>query len=371
MIRKRGSKEMKELNEFLEIKAMADAVAESSKRSRFVIIVLVFASVLSLIGSWNSWQLSWTNCRLRMAKYALRHKAWELTGIDSLSLDSLSQVIALQEMGYLATESPDHKWALENLDSLIIKGSRTATVKGMKDSLKSIFQEKEDSLRYAVYICENRGFYSDTDLVQYIRDLDRVRTEGILHVHVPILGVMFDVNDLSVLGGLSFLLVLLWLRFSLRQELRNLRLFFEEAKDKDKFKAYYHYLATRQVLTIPWTLIEPPHPSSKGLSRYLEMVLLFLPRIFYESPNRTSRKFWCFVEKGLFFSPFIVQVIVLMNDRRTRMIGIMVGKELADRNLWIGRSLLVLIFILTVRCVVLSCQLTKEWDRAYRKIEKV
>src|SRR5689334_4830640 len=47
-----------------------------------------------------------------------------------------------------------------------------------------------------------------------------------LTVRVPLLGITFDINDLALLGGFSFLVLLIWFRFAMLREMDNLRIAF-------------------------------------------------------------------------------------------------------------------------------------------------
>ncbi len=363
-----------EIKEMLEVKEMADAFVDSSRRSRFIIIVMIFASVLTFVSFWNSQQGSWTRCRLRMAKYAQLNHCWELTGKDSLVVDSLSKVRVFEKRQLLVTCDSAHDYRLKNLDTLIEEGwnnwkNAESKDRVSLDSLSLLLKAEADSLRYAVNLCQNRGFHSDASLAQYIQDLDKLRTERVLLIQVPIFGVICDVNDLGVLGGLAFTVILLWFRFSLWQELRNLRLFFDQSRHKDDFRRFYHYLAMRQVLTIPRTFIDsPPAANGKFLDR-LKKAVLFQPiLLFYEFPARTDRRFWSIVEKGLFILPLVVQGIVFLHDEQTRAIGEIISKPLVNRGQKVSLFFLILIFILTVRCLWLSRHINKEWDQAFERL---
>lgn len=122
-------------------------------------------------------------------------------------------------------------------------------------------------------------------------------------------------------------------------------------------------MAMRQVLTIPKTLIDPPpQPKGKFLDSLKKILLLGHILIFYESPSRIGRKFWCFIEKGLFILPFLVQGIVFWHDEQTREIGEMISKSLVNRGQKLSLLFLILIFILTLRCLWLSWHINKEWE---------
>jgi hypothetical protein len=367
-----------EIKELLEVKALADAFVDSSRRSRFIIIVIIFASVLTFIAFWNSQQNSWTRCRLLMADYALRNGAWGLTDLDSLTLNKLSKLWVYRNRHLVSTDGISEDSIIKVLNGLVATGeAQTDTLYRRNrlsfDTLANALRAQADSLRFAVDLCKNREFYSDTALLQYVGNLDRLRTEKVLIIQVPVFGVVSDVNDLGILGGLAFTVILLWFRFSLWQELRNLRLFFEQVRNMsgEKLKTYYHYLAMRQVLTIPKTSNGPQFQPDKTFKSYLKKALYFPPlMIFYESPLLSNRRCWSIIEKGLFVLPLIVQGIVLYHDWHTFHIGEMIGKSLAQRSMIVGSIFFVVILILTVRCLFLSWHTNREWDKAYEQLFK-
>lgn len=58
-------------------------------------------------------------------------------------------------------------------------------------------------------------------------------------------------NDLAPIGGLSLIIILLLMRFSLSREIKNLNVSFREARHHSQLCHFYHALAMRQVLTVP------------------------------------------------------------------------------------------------------------------------
>lgn len=70
-------------------------------------------------------------------------------------------------------------------------------------------------------------------------------------IEIPFSGNAIDVNDLGVFGGISLIIILLLLRFSLSREIKNLNFSFKQAFFHKKLDNFYHLLAIRQVLTIP------------------------------------------------------------------------------------------------------------------------
>jgi len=409
--------------EEIDLKAMADAFVDSSKRSRYIIIVIVFTSVIAFIAFWNTLQHSWIRDRVRVAYYALHHRAWELYELKPATVDTLAKVWAMNRMDALSIhiDSLADSTVLNNLDTLYGRGldslpelkmiesldldtlfplfkrekaesSKLSNIDSLfilfrlfkKDKVKArevanidtsivdslftlvaLYKEEKDLFRQAQRLCRYREFDEEA-LSEYAKHLDRIRTERVLMIPIPIFGVMVDVNDLGLLGGLSFTVLLLWFRFGLWKELTNLRIVFDRAKAEQKLKPCYHYLAMRQMLTIPRTLPWGCHRLNEKPQRDKEDLL---KRIFYETPHRPRRRFWSKVEKLLFVLPLIVQLTVLIHDLSTFDLGEMTSPSYALWGLIIGFFFLVLMFVLTLRCLFLSWHTTKEWNRAAEEVE--
>jgi hypothetical protein len=97
---------------------------------------------------------------------------------------------------------------------------------------------------------------TDERYLQFYTAVVRSYVENAFTIKVPFFGFSFDVNDLGLLGGIGFIVILILLRFSLRSETVSLRVAFkavrEESKNNPKLLAtFYDLLAMRQVFTLP------------------------------------------------------------------------------------------------------------------------
>ena len=278
-------------NRELDLRAMADAFVGSSKRSRYVIMVLVFTSILIFIAYWNSRQASWINCRLPVAREAYK----------------------------IMTEEGAEK-----------------DVKGMTEKERELYENARG-------LKEHRGYLDSADARQRLDDLERVRAERVVSVPIPIFGVLVDVNDLGLLGGFAFTVILLWLKFGLSKEYTNLRLVFHEARKSGQLESCYYYLAMQQMLTIP-----------RGV------------RSMRDQPNRS---FWNTVPNLLVVLPLTVQSVVILHDLGTFDLGELTRASNALAGVIVGSIFLGIILVLTVRCFVLVLDTDKEWDRAAWELE--
>jgi hypothetical protein len=393
-----------------EMKALADAYVDSANRSRYVILVMIVASVLAFIAYWNSRPSSYIHERMQTARYAYKHMVFELIDLDPLSADSLCRIWALTEMVCLHL---DTTWSntkiLSNYESLREVGLSKVKAQYNTDSLarhslskKQKWTKLDDStiatesnrivqdlvskqsrrekalLVRAQGLCKHRMFNKSDRLQQFLQYLERVHVERVLMFQIPIFGVVVDVNDLGFFSGFAFTLILIWFRFSLRKEYTNLKTVFEKAREKGKLEQCYDYLAMRQMLTLPWTAADPPtvpftpDRSIRRFGSYVKEILFRqFPMLFMEKPERSRRKYWICARTLLFCMPVVVQFLVLYNDALTLDVG-SISKSAVEVLMWfiIGILLFIVVSILTVRCISLSCLLDKEWDNRYEEIVK-
>jgi hypothetical protein len=105
--------------------------------------------------------------------------------------------------------------------------------------------------------------------------MENAYVEGSLVVRVPFFGISFDVNDLGVLGGVAFLLILSCYQFFLSREIDNLLISFKAARGGGIYElaTFYQLLAMRQVFTIP----DSGFNKQSGFLRYLPKLITFIP----------------------------------------------------------------------------------------------
>ncbi|MDQ2922650.1 MAG: hypothetical protein M3R52_13695, partial [Acidobacteriota bacterium] len=157
-----------------EIKQHLDATTASSSRGRRVLIVLITASVLAFGAFWNSRQGSWINSRVRVAS-------------------SADKYLRLNKEYYANGTSDERKREIE----------------------RELQSKAYDEPKAFIGI---RGLQTSEELDPLIKKVRDIQTEHVMFIHVPFFGVLFDINDLGMLGGFAFVVLLLWFRFSLWHE---------------------------------------------------------------------------------------------------------------------------------------------------------
>ena len=171
---------------------------------------------------------------------------------------------------------------------------------------------------------------------EFYSALMRTYVDSSYVIRVPFFGFRVDANDLGLIGGVAFAVILVMLRFAISREVDNLKISFEEARALGQLQEFYTLLAMRQVFTIP---------ASRHINR--TPFLMLVPKLF------------C-------FAPLVVHAAVTAHDFLT--VG--VGSILSDTHtaiLFICEvALLVAISVLTGMVVVRDVLMGRPMNGVWR-----
>jgi hypothetical protein len=272
-----------------DIKDYVAAARTSSDRGRFVLIVLITTSVLAFVAFWNSRPASWLNSRIEMARIAAEAcPSWN---------EETRQVLGVSHEDYQRS------------------------------------RRFYDLRKNRIGNCEN--------LKVLANQLLSLQSQETASIRVPFFGFQFDINDLGIFGGFTFMVVLMWFRFSLARELSNVRLAFWIARNRDSrsdFQLCYDLLAMHQVLTVPAT---------RG-----------------EAAQSRGGRFWSHVPLLLYFLPLAAEIAICWSDIRTRFWGWTISPQNTISLFLAEGAFLILISILTYTCFQLSREVDRVWDEA-------
>jgi hypothetical protein len=180
----------------------------------------------------------------------------------------------------------------------------------------------------------NDSLYREHHAIFYDR-LVEAYVKNTYSIHVPFFGVTFDANDLGLIGGLSFVVILMLLRFSLGRERDNLRVLFERAESiQGMLSEVYDALAMRQVFTLPPRAPGTSPPQARTLPR---MIVI---------------------------APMVVQLLVAINDFATPQYGTTVSR-IHTAILYSSHFIFgALMLLLTVDAFRLWITIDQEWTKA-------
>jgi len=141
-------------------------------------------------------------------------------------------------------------------------------------------EEQRDIYTRAELFLDGQNFDRNSDvdkrlLEKELEDYRKVVIEQVRFVHIPFFGAVFDHNDVAMIAGVTFVIVLLWLKSSSARELDNLKLAFPDTISKGVLKSRYELLAMQQLLSVPRI------PGSSNRFRWISKALYIMPLPVY------------------------------------------------------------------------------------------
>jgi hypothetical protein len=321
-------------SEYLE--PFIDATIASAARFRRVLIVVILTSVLAFGAFWNAAQWSWINSRIRVA-----HNAEAYLSLEKIKeqLNDTNQMLKEhQEKLARADLSKEEVDKLRGEETQLRRDAESKTKE--KDKLEKALSD--DDYKDARQWVTQRGIKKPEHVTPYVQRLETIRVENVLLIRIPFFGIILDVNDLGLIGGFTFVVVLMWFRFSLWREYYNLRSSFKEAKSIQDLEFCYKSLAMSQVLTVP-------------------------PSLLTHQPKERP---WGKVVRILYFLPLTVQLTIMVYDGVSFQRGWVLSKFNTVFGLSFGIGFLFINALLTYWCFRLSIEIDKEWKEAADNIRK-
>lgn len=171
-----------------------------------------------------------------------------------------------------------------------------------------------------------------------LTQLEKILYEQSYQAKIPFFGISYDINDLGMMGGFAFFIVLMILYFSLCRELANLRHAFKTAEARNELRDCFDLLSMGQVLTVP----EGTGVNSNPFTRNLHRVLYTLP--------------------------FFIQGMIVINDLDTIQVGMAYSKFNTLLTIASSSALYMVNTILICMCFYTSCQYDREWSQRAREL---
>ncbi len=224
--------------------------------------------------------------------------------------------------------SLQHQWMLERVHTFYDPKSDYVKSKLLPFKMRSGFQSYD-----ANYMEKYRIFYEA---------LTKSYVENGLSVKVPLFGFSIDVNDLGLLGGMAFVVILVMYRFSLSREIENLRIAMDKAGKFGQLCEFYEVLAMRQVFTVP------PSRTLKKPSK----VLTWTPKLI------------CFL-------PLMVHVAVSIHDFDTFWVGRAIAETHNLINQGLETFLFVFILIFTIMAAIRLRRIDAIWKDWWDQIQRL
>lgn len=207
-------------------------------------------------------------------------------------------------------------------------------------------------------------------------NLARSAVENAYVVRVPFFGVAFDVNDLSLLGGLGLIITLVLLRLSLRSQIMSLRIGFKAALSSNEEKDFYDLLAARQVFVFP-ALKDETQDSEFAKGKVEKNWKRLKEKVGLKSKAATQKRGWSantgsvlrHFPKLISLIPFVVFSFIAAQDYSSREVGFQIS--ILRTRILLGHNILFLfvLFILGVWCISKWNEIDRLWDYFRRRVE--
>jgi hypothetical protein len=361
----------------MDIRSFVESQIAASNRSRNVLLILSTASVLAFVGFWNSKPLSWMNSRIEVLSRDLEYLKGRKSIIEkeqalaklkakcgdeekaqqsstpassnprSSNRTTVKPVVTVETPKANPDCSPDLMTRMQSEinkeQDFVINGDKYAAARAF------YYQHYEQDSKPTLF--EGPSTLALDDLLlkteESLRTTLRNRREDVLSLHIPFFGISFDINDLSLVSGITFTIILIWLRLSLWTELNSTQQVFErvDVKDLKEVKDYYEYLGTRQVFTIPLS--------------------------FDEQLKKYGERQWRLMLILLIALPVALQGLLLANDLYTTDIGVNISTPNTIMVLISGFFFLATTFVLMFSCLSIVSAINHHWREQARRIKKL
>ena len=380
------SKPITSIVEELRFELYIDAVGDGASRSRGIIAILMTATMVAALGLFNSLQkdYNWLSSRLEANRDASR---WLVFPDDNKeALDNIkspvynlingmvysSYVDSMGKTGPLPCppgskiqyETCRNAFSWNEFKEVLLRAHKIDDSffnKEMPKHLRYRFPDtysglyfemdsvKWEDVQRIILTTEHMSVASREEMNNLINHYDRARIENAILIRMPVLGISFDVNWLSLMSSVAFTLILFLLLYSLSRERKNLFLVFRMAEKKkiDKLD-FYQMLSMRQVLNVPQSVDEyilldsgqkHKQPPKKGI-----------PKLEKSTRNLTNR-----MARYPLYIPALVWLFIMAHDASTLWVGLSINPTLTLLNF--GASIL---FGMIMLGFIYLCW--KEWD---------
>ncbi len=322
------------------------ALGVAAGKSRITIIILVTASILAIICAMNSRPSSWFAKRISSVKNAIKYFEFPDERNNELIKTDFEQQL-YKELERIVIRDEVDSTVISELPLGVSLKAPIGLVQSEHEAQK-FFQEIERNKDEIIKTAQFIAFFNESskkNLEERLGKLEEQKLENIVFVKLPFFGISFDVNDLAILSGLSFTIILLLLRFSLNRELTNIKNItgyiqdYEKKYKRDIWRYYHSLMGNELVFMLPKT---------RGFSDSYEVV--------------SNREIWNFIPKTLLLLPIISYGLVIKNDLSSLEIGMAIDAYNTIQSLTFSGIFLLLMLLLANNCRLIWNQIEKAWN---------
>ena len=313
------------------------ALREATARVRYILITLTVAIILIFVGFCNSRENGWFNSRLEVARAAADAWGPDTTDLNTV-LDGLK--VEIREVETRRGEGEDS--SPSNSYSMTLNTGLTT-----EHSVDS-YTDEEMRERIGRWL-NSRHISSRSSIEDLIRVMETSRAENSTVMRIPILGLAFDINDLGLFSGVSFVILKSMLAFGFSRyhedqflALWKVRRICEQenrpSQEGSVANLIYHSLAMAQVFSKPPSLARPEGGNGKSLS------------------------------KIILIGPIFIQCLIFYLDSETIDVGKTFDNISTTISLATQALCIVLVFFLTLACWAYIRSSEKRWRQTFFSI---
>jgi hypothetical protein len=324
------------------IKLALNYAEESSKRARWIAFLIQIAAVLVLASVWLETPNDWATLRLEAAQFAVRYLECEPQARYPIPIRDSFPENASEPLKNLSTEI-SHK--TNNGFAPLSREELDIAYNCQANPLKP--EEREEAKKYV-----STWHLSLIQARKNVADLQQVMNARVLAVGVPVLGIVFDVNDLGLIAGITFSILLSWLFFTVRRQDKNVRHVFKMAREspihidgKSMLETTYKLMRMTQVLSIP-------------------------PGIERDSRDMTLIRQLTRVPNVILWTAVVAQGIVLVEDLATMDRANALHPFVGRAETAISAYLFSYILYRTIRCFQQMRNSTADWVKAWNDYQR-
>lgn len=346
------------------------AVRTAIGRSRIMTTLLVIASVLATIAYWNGRENSWTRLRYNR-QYALN----EINEYVKLEVGSnqlkryKSYLLTTKGLPVPAGLSDPDTFAKQALDAgkLDMAGYWEIIEPKVDERFVDMIRQDDPAAHTPekwwrwrnAMLAVNDWKQELPEAESYARQLREGYLQTTLLVNLPFFGVSFDLNDLALLSGLTFTLLLIGACYALIREHSAVDTVSEMIDAVDAStpegqlirRRIYQVTAHANVLTIP-PPIRGPHNASHGRRQF----------------DRFTDGIFKALGAMLRIFPAVIFTFIYINDRGTTAYGAALSPERLTSLMIASTIFLVLVWVFSGAALLTNWRLETRWKDLSDKI---
>lgn len=404
-----------ESSKYLKIlhQQVLETATSAIKYNRYILLLVVIISVLGFIGYWNSLESGWIR---------LRHQtATELEKLVRLhKIDTIHQSIGYKR--YMFEEHILKKNVLygnkydsliflfqdldqkELFDQQLVSIAPTLYKEGRLDgkTTSSIIHRPLNE-SYVRYLAQRElwpkvktDFFlkhtSNGPIHKFINieieRLEKALLENVVLIRLPFFGIVLDINDLSLLTGLTFIILLSLLVFTHYREKRNIEILFDVlqgilSRSKEVFNAKTNGFSKTELKKAQKEFTRSQEELKVRLYQLVSLnnLITMSPQLRFDDFEGEREKeeqffrpvkrlFMATISKVVYLIPIAVQALILSNDLNTTEVGILLGAPDKVENLIaISIGLLSIVSILCLYNLFLAIKMEYFWNQKAKKFK--